>query len=273
MSRRTPKAGFPWSLEPNYGERPLIEPRRVVENMARRLKLRIEELRAPVRVLLSLSVGATGILVEETRAEEAPWIYRARPLYVGDAAGEEVGIIWAAPGAPLTAMVMEDLIALGTRTLIGLGLAAATQPNIEVGDLILPTSAMRLEGTSHHYLPPEVEAAPTGRVAEALREACEEVGARYHIGPICSTDAPYRETRSMIEQLLRGGVLGIDMETSALFSIGQYRGVETGCLLVASTNLIKDDGDPGFYHERLGDSMRRAARSCLRALEGLSISP
>jgi nucleoside phosphorylase len=142
---------------PSYDEEPLIPPHRAVEELARRRGLRLEELRTPEWMLLSLSVGATEPLVKETRARERPWIYRARPLYIGELWGEAIGVIWAAPGAPLAAMVLEDLIACGAKLFIGLGLLGAIQPEIEVGDIVIPTLALRLEGTSHHYLPPDVE--------------------------------------------------------------------------------------------------------------------
>lgn len=223
----------------------------------------------PEYVLLSLSVGATPLLIKELRAKEAPWIYKARLLFIGRISGKSVGVIWAAPGAPLTAMVIEDLIACGARVLIGVGLFAAIQPEIRVGDLVIPTLALRGEGTSHYYLPREIKAVPDREIIEVIKASCDDLGVKYFVGPIYTTDAPYRETRTMIKRLEKEHVLGIDMETSALFSVGIYRKVKTACILVASTNLARTRSI-GFYAREMSESMLEAIAVCKRSIERLN---
>ena len=97
-----------------------------------------------------------------------PWIYRARPLYVGHCNGVNVGIIWASPGAPLAAMVMEHLIACGAKYIIGIGLIAAIQPDIDIGTLVIPIKVIRGEGMSYYYLPENVEAVADRDILQAL---------------------------------------------------------------------------------------------------------
>lgn len=250
----------------NYPEKSLIEPREVVKELASRRGLKPEDLKVPEYILLSLSVGVTPLLIKELRAKKAPWIYRARPLFIGEISGKAIGIIWAAPGAPLTAMIMEDLIACGAKVLIGIGLFAAIQPEIKVGDLIIPTLAIRGEGTSHYYLPKEVKAVPDRELVKIIKASCEDLGVRYFVGHIYTTDAPYRETKSMIERLRKGHILGIDMETSALFSVGMYRKVKTACILVASTNLARIRSI-GFYAEELNEPVLKAIIVCKKSIE------
>jgi uridine phosphorylase len=208
-------------------------------------------------------------LVGALKAKEVPWIYSARPLYVGDIEGIPVGTIWAAPGAPLAAMVMEDLIACGAKLIIGIGLTAAVSPKIKVGDLIIPSMALRDEGTSRHYLPPRVQTVPGASILKEMKHCCQKLGVRYHIGTILTSDAPYRETPSKIEYLKRNGVLGIDMETSAIFSVAIYRRVMAGCILAASSNLAQSR-EPGFYASSLRASVQNAIKVSIEVLKSIS---
>lgn len=255
---------------PDLSEEPLISPRESVWKRARRLGLKRQALRLPKMFLLSLNVGATPLLVEETGAREVPWIYGARPLYIGRVARISVGVIWAAPGAPLATVVMEDLVACGVKEFVGVGSAGAIQPFIDVGDCIVPSSAIRDEGTSYHYLPPGEEALPDKRVAGLIAESCKEFGVTSHVGPVWTTDAPYRETPSKIAFFQRKGVLGVDMETSALFSLGMYRRVKVGCILAALDNLTRPRTSVGpFYTKESKGNMLRTVRISLRTVEKL----
>jgi uridine phosphorylase len=238
--------------------------------IANRLHLKLKDLKVPKYIFLSLSVGAIQPLIKETKAEEVVWIYRARPLYVGNVSGNPVGIIWAAPGAPLATVVMEDLIACGAKLFIGIGLLGAFQPSINVGDYIIPSWAVRDEGTSHHYLPENIKARSSKKIIHALQNSCEEFKVRYCIGPIWTTDAPYRETKSTINFFQGKGILGVDAESSAIFSLGIYRKVNIGCLLVASTNLTHPRATLGLYTKSLEDAMLRAVRISTRALRRLA---
>jgi uridine phosphorylase len=203
-----------------------------------------------------------------TEAKEKRWIYRARPLFVGRVGGSPAGVIWAAPGAPLAAMVMEDLIACGARVFVGVGLASAIQPSVKLKDLILPSVAVRDEGTSHHYLPKECPAVPTKTILDNLGGACRKAGVRYHVGPVWSSDAPYRETPSKLDYYRRSGVLGVDMETSAIFSVASYRGVSSGCVLVVSSNLSLKKRGIGFYQEDLSGSIITTIKCSIEAAKG-----
>lgn len=258
--------------KPNYGEKPLISPWQSIQMIAKRLHLKSKDLKVPKYILLSLSVGAIQPLISETKAEEVAWIYRARPLYVGNVSGNPVGIIWAAPGAPLATMIMEDLIACGAKLFIGVGLLGAIQPSINVGDYVIPSLAVRDEGTSYHYLPKNVDALSSKEIIHCLQDSCEEFKVRYYVGPIWTTDAPYRETKSTINRFQRKGVLGVDAESSAIFSLGIYRKVKVGCVLVASTNLTCPRATLGLYTENLKDAMLRAVRISTKAIRKLHAS-
>jgi uridine phosphorylase len=176
-----------------------------------------------------------------------------------------VGIIWAAPGAPLAAMVMEDLVACDAKLFIGVGLLAATQPKIDVGDHVIPSLAVRDEGTSYHHLPEDVMALPSNEVIRSLQYSCEEFKVKYYVGPIRTTDAPYRVTRSKIDYLRGRGILGINMESSIIFALRIYRKVKVGCILMASSNLTQPKPTMGFYIEDLRNAMVKAVKISIEA--------
>ncbi len=151
----------------------------------------------------------------------------------------DVGIIWASPEAPLAAIVMEHLIACGAKYVTGIGLVAAIQPDVGIGTLDISTRAIRGEGASYYYLPMNVEAVPDKDVMQALRRACKGLNIDCIEGDVYTTDAIHRETRKLIETLRSRNVIGIDMETSAIFAVVMYRKVKTSCILVVSTNPIR----------------------------------
>lgn len=216
--------------------------------------------------LLLLSVGATDLLVKAVGAKEVPWIYRARPLHIGKIGRKRVGIMWAAPGAPLTAVVMEDLIASGVTNFTGVGTLGTIQPFVRTGDLIVPSLAVRDEGTSHHYLPKGRAARPSRRTFKMIMDSCAKFGWKHYGGPIWTIDAPYRETRSKVHHFRRQGILGVDMETSVIFSLGIYRRVQTGCILVGGENLNRQSPPGPFYRDELRKSLSHAVNIAVESI-------
>lgn len=171
----------------------------------------------------------------------------------------------------MVTVVMEDLIACGVRRFIGVGTLGAIQPSIEPGDLIIPSAGVRDEGTSYHYLSKNEEARPAKIILNALVDSCKEAGVTFHMGPVWTTDAPYRETRSKIEYFRRRGVLGVEMESSAIFSIGKYRRVGTGCILVAAENLNRSNPQPPFYRDQLAKPLTAAVKIAAKSVERLIV--
>ncbi len=253
-----------------FVEEPLVTPRQTVERLTKRRGIKLGKANPPKCIFLSLSVGATQRLIDQTNAKQIDWIYRARPFYIGTFKETRVGIIWAAPGAPLAAMVMEDMIACGSRVFIGIGLFAGIQPNILPGDIAIPAASVRDEGTSYQYLPRAIPAAANSRLVESLAKKCKIKGVTPHLGQIWTTDAPYRETRSKVAYFVRRGIIGVDMESSAIFSLALYRKVKAACLLVASGNLSRKKGDIGFYDEKLNDSIDNTIRIALEVVSECS---
>lgn len=140
-------------------------------------------------------------------------------------------------GAPLAAIVLEELIASGTKKIIACGGAGVLQPNLDLGQIILPVAAVRDEGTSYHYLPP-------GRDVKASAEAVKavEVVLTTHRIPFCkgktwTTDAVYRETCGKLASRRQEGCLTVEMECAALYAVALFRGVDIGQILYGGDSV------------------------------------
>lgn len=149
-------------------------------------------------------------------------------------------------GAPMAAVLLEELIALGIKNFLVLG--AAGHPceghdmQLDVGDLVLPTGAVIMEGTSQHYAGNTNLAQPSDKVVDRLREALNKTNTRTSEGLVATTDAFYRETTEMIHSLVKKQVLAVDMELSALFTIGQFYQCHVAGLLYISDVVSAEGG-------------------------------
>jgi uridine phosphorylase len=168
-------------------------------------------------------------------------------------------------GAPYAVMVLEKLIVLGARMVLALGWCGSLQPHLKIGDLVLPTATVSTEGTSRHYplngQPPD----PDPGLNEVLRQLLEASGHRWQEGPVWSTDGFYRETVQQVEASQSQGVLGVDMEMAALFTVGRFRQVPVAGLLVVSDELATLTWNPGYRSERFRRARDQAARLVLAA--------
>jgi uridine phosphorylase len=222
---------------------------------------------APVTVI-SWSRSVIQSLADATGGESSPhWFNNNRYLFFnGQVQGQRVSFTQAPIGAPGTVVMMEELIACGARLFLGLGWAGGLQPSAPVGAFLIPTACVREEGTSFHYLDDGANIAPDGQLVELLRTTCQAEGAEVLAGPQWTTDAPYRELCSKIKAYARQGVLGVDMETSAMYALGQFRKVKVCNLLVVSDELWRE-WCPAFGSPELKAATERAQQVILRCLE------
>lgn len=137
-------------------------------------------------------------------------------------------------GAPVASVVLENLIALGVKRFINIGTAGSISTELEIGDLVVCSKALRDEGTSHHYLPAAEYANPSEDLKTAVIASLDSHGYAHNAGPTWTTDAPYRETKSEIIHYRDKGILTVEMEAAALFAIGQFRQVEVAAAFAVS---------------------------------------
>jgi uridine phosphorylase len=167
---------------------------------------------------------------------ELPRLYQGTHLYC---LNDEVLYFQGLMGAPVAAIFIERLIALGIQEIIFLGLAGGIQ-YVSVGDRVLVTEALRFEGTSYHYLPAKIQCSPSKELTNDLERFCMIKNFSYTKGKVCSTDARFRETFHLIERLRQKEVLAIEMEISAIFAIAIFRQVQASAIVIISDEL-KDE--------------------------------
>ena len=154
-------------------------------------------------------------------------------------------------GAPYSVMVLENLIAWGARHFIFFGWCGAVSRNVNIGDIIIPTSAIIDEGTSKHYdANPNHAVTPSTYLLKRIKTSFNDKNVHVHEGLVWTTDAIYRETRKKVEYFQNKNVLAVEMEASALFTVGKFRRVETAAILVVSDDLSTFDWQRGFGNKR-----------------------
>jgi uridine phosphorylase len=176
-------------------------------------------------------------------------------------------------GAPAAVDTFETLIALGTKVLLVFGLCGGIGSDVQVGDLIIPTHIAREEGTSHHYLEPSIPATPHRPFMTAVSDYVHQTGQfQMHYGKTVSTDGVYRQTRQKELHWREQGVLGVDMEASALLAVAQYYHIPAACVLMVSDKHPLDAPDVMWqWGNGAFDALRQQAiRCCVEMMSHLA---
>jgi uridine phosphorylase len=176
-----------------------------------------------------------------------------------------VGVVpISGPGAPFAAIVVEELAALGVEQFVIVGLAGSLQPDLRAGSFVLCNRALRDEGTSHHYAAPSDFARPSRRLTQLLAQALRREAVAHRTGPSWTIDTPYRETVPEIRRYRAEGILTVEMEASAVFTVARHLGREAAALFVVSDVLHENGWEPSF-HDAWGP-LTEALEVTLRAL-------
>jgi len=173
------------------------------------------------------------------------------PLYELDYKHEKINLMHAAVGAPLAAGQIEELSVMGCKKFIACGMCGVLQKELAVGHLIIPTAAVRDEGTSYHYVKPAREITANERVVRIIEKALLDKKIPYIKAKTWTTDAFYRETPQKIAQRKSEGCVTVEMEASAYMAASQYNNVEFGQILCSGDSLAGDEWDRRNYNRRI----------------------
>jgi len=198
---------------------------------------------------------------------ERTWECGSYPLYELDLDGRRLAAFHMPVGAPLAVGMLEELIALGCRKFIACGGAGVLDKEIAVGRILVPTMAVRDEGTSYHYLPPSREVAASPEAVAAIEAILKDRGIDYLEVKTWTTDAPYRETPAMVARRRAEGCLTVEMEAAAFFAVARFRGVILAQMLYAGDDVSAADWDTRDWVSRASVRDRLfslAAEACLR---------
>lgn len=170
--------------------------------------------------------------------------------YTGTVDGVKVSVTSTGIGGPSAAIALEELTNCGADTFIRVGTCGGMQEEVLSGDLVIASGAIRMDGTSREYAPPEYPAVGDYEILKALEEAADNLGMRHHIGVVHCKDAFYGQHNpellpqssvllSKWDAWLKMGCLASEMESSTLFIVGAYRKVRAGTVLLVMANQTR----------------------------------
>jgi uridine phosphorylase len=169
-----------------------------------------------------------------------------------------------AVGAPMAVMCLEKLIVLGAQRIILYGWCGSLQENLHALDILVPTLAVSEEGTSCHYRCSGIEEfKSSSSLSMDLCQRLSRNSTSYQMGPVWTTDAPYRETTEKVRRYTEQGVYGVDMEYSALTAVAKFRQVQLAAVMLVSDELTITPWKPQYKFASFKE------KSC-RLLEQLS---
>jgi len=146
-------------------------------------------------------------------------------------------------GSPSAATLMDLLSAIEPKAALFLGKCGGLKKKNKVGDLILPIAAIRGDGTSNDYFPPEVPALPSFALQKAISTTIRDNKRDYWTGTVYTTNRRVWEHDDEFKEYLRKiRAMAIDMETATIFTTGFYNGIPTGALLLVSDQPMVPDG-------------------------------
>ncbi len=176
--------------------------------------------------------------------------------YTGMLDGVRVSVTSTGIGGPSASIAMEELVKCGADTFVRIGTCGGMDIEVKGGDVVVATGAIRMEGTSKEYAPIEFPAVPDLDVTNALVTACKKLGITYHAGVVQCKDAFYGQHNPELmpvsfellqkwDAWLRMGCKASEMESAALFIVGQFLRVRVGsCFLVVANQEREKRGLP-----------------------------
>jgi uridine phosphorylase len=194
------------------------------------------------------------------------WEDGVHTIYEIDVDGRRLAVVPPGVGGPMAAGMLEAAIALGCRAFVVCGGAGVLNREIAVGHLVVPTSAVRDEGTSYHYLAPSREAAASPEAIAVIETVLRARGVPYITGKTWTTDATYRETREKVKMRRDEGCVTVEMEAASLFAVARFRNVTLGQILYGGDDVSGEEWDSRGWSTRMDVRERLfwlAAEACL----------
>lgn len=169
-----------------------------------------------------------------------------------NATANNITIINFGMGSANAATVMDLLSAIDPKAVLFLGKCGGLKKKNEIGDLILPIAAIRGDGTSNDYFPPEVPALPAFNLQKAVSTTIRDHNLDYWTGTVYSTNRRVWEHDEEFKEYLRQiRCMAIDMETATIFTVGFYNGIPAGALLLVTDQPMIPEGIKTEESDRL----------------------
>lgn len=159
------------------------------------------------------------------------------PIYKINYNGKDIAIFLSRLGASACVVQYEELFVMGLEKVVAFGTCGVLDSSIKDLAIIIPTSAVRDEGTSYHYMKPTREVEVNSKYKDEFIEVLKKNNYSYTLGKAWTTDAPYRETKDKIKKRKEEGCICVDMECSAINVLAKYRNKEIFQFFYAADNL------------------------------------
>ena len=218
-------------------------------------------------VLLPGDPGRVKLIADEWDESRFIASHREYTTYSGKYSGVPITACSTGIGGPGASIALEELAELGADTFIRIGTCGAIQENINCGDLIICSGAMRQDGTSDEYIDKTYPAIANHEIILALIEACERLGKTYHVGISCSTSSFYcgqarpgfkgytqSFTENKIRDLQAAGVTNFEMEAATIFTLAGLYGMRAGAIFT----VVADRNKNQFVNKGTDDSIQAA---------------
>ncbi|MGA2768606.1 MAG: nucleoside phosphorylase [Candidatus Bathyarchaeia archaeon] len=193
--------------------------------------------------------------------------YRGLVTYTGSVDGIGVSACSTGIGCPSAAIVVEELARIGAETFIRVGTTGSLQPDVEVGDIVIASAAVRGDGTSRNYVPVEYPAVADFNVTTALVQAAQESKRNLHFGPVLTSDAFYGSMDSL-KRWSRFDVLSVEMECSVIFTLAKLKRLRAGAILAVDSKPLmgvgKGEFEPGEKTGEMGERVQEAIKEEMR---------
>jgi uridine phosphorylase len=226
----------------NYREPSVFDPKALLREARRQKHLAIQDV--PAVCILDPDGDVVRHLKASGKAHRfSSWPCYHTELHSFDLAGETVGIVGYAVGAPFSVLVAEELFACGCRFLLNLTSAGQIDAVTEPPYFVVIERALRDEGTSYHYVAPSEFAEADPSLVMIAMEAVAREGLRVFAGASWTTDAPFRETSEAIESARALGVLAVEMEAAALYAFARARDASVLCLAHVTNAMGRNQQD------------------------------
>ena len=181
--------------------------------------------------------------LEKFREQYGVEMHRGSVMQAAHVPDIRVSMVDIKIGAPTAALIIELLASVDPQAVLFLGMVGGLHRSLKVGDFILPMAAIRDEGVSGHFIPPQVPSLPTFKIQKFVSQIIVEKGYDYRTGVVHTTDYRFWEFDERFKrQLYEERAIGIDMECAALFSVGFVSKVPIGALLLVSDLPLRKEG-------------------------------
>lgn len=254
---------------PKYGEKHMLTPLFDPTHMFKKTKKRVKNI--PKKAIFVFSKKVEAVFVRELKLRKDKVlmnamvnclaIYRSKLL-------KNTLVVRMSIGAPIAAVLAEELISFGTKEIVLMGAAGALNRKLDFGNFVICTKAVRDEGTSHHYLKNSVYIKPDKTLSDKIYQIASRDEIKVFRGPTWTIDAPYAETTHEVVHYRDKGIFTVEMEAAAVFAVAKKKKARAAALFTVS-DILDPAGWSGFTHSGRIKRKRFAYPAMARIIKAL----